>query len=268
MPYSDLSALWTIARGAQQRFRSPPAPGESKPIVPLLHYLTDDDWLVFLAAANHVEECYRDVFNLFLTEQSVARLLVHYLADCETTPAWQDAIAHLRDQAEGEGSWLVEVPVANLQMASSSVALSDSAMLARADTRRDRSVGDDSEPSRGEVFAHLNDHMPLRPRWLSHDQQEPPVDTRAGAAFLLIEHATQQLAVSVAHSRARYALATWCLLAPPTHRELWPSIGSWAPQPWFNLSGNVKPFEPGKRTGSTSPRFSLFLSASIRLPRM
>jgi hypothetical protein len=261
-----MTTLWRVARDARERMLAPPPPGASKPIVPLLHHLADDEWLHFLGAANYVEEQHRDIYNLFLTEDGVARLLVHFLADAETAPTWEEAVEHLRQQVKAEGSWLVEVPVANMQMSSSSVALSESAMLARANTSRDWTVADDSEPSRAEVFARLDDYIPLRPRWLAHDPKEPRVNTRAGAAFLLVENATQQLAVSVAHSRARYALATWCMLKPPTLSELWPSLGDWAPQPWFNLSGNVKPYEPGKSRGTTSPRFSLHMYAQYPAP--
>jgi hypothetical protein len=61
--------------------------------------------------------------------RSIAPLLVRFLADADTAQTWEDAVEQLRQHVDTEASWLVEVPVANLEMSSASAVLSESAML-------------------------------------------------------------------------------------------------------------------------------------------
>jgi hypothetical protein len=260
----DLTPLWEIAHDALRRREAPPARGEVKQLLPLGGYLSEDDWLLFQVAASHVETHHREVFNLYLTEDFVAGLLVSFLVERESVPSWDEAVDFLKEQAEENDAWLVSVPVANLDVRGASVALSDDAMLAQARNQRDWAL-EDQDPSRDAVREHFGDRMPLHPRWYPAIGEER-MDTRNGAAFLFVEQATQELAVSVARSRARYALAAWCVLKPPTHAEVWPSVGSWAPQPWLRFEGDQKPYRPSDGPGTTGPRSSLYIYQAYPAP--
>lgn len=43
---------------------------------------------------------------------------------------------------------------------------------------------------------------------------------------------------------ARYAIAVWTLARAPGGRRLWPTLGSWAPQPYVELGQEHKRYEP------------------------
>jgi hypothetical protein len=218
---------------------------------------------VLLGAASHLGEHHREVRNLFLTEEYIASHLIEFLDASEGDPTWSEAVEFLRGRAESQAAWLVSVPLANLRLsahggADAALPRADDAMLVAADRRRDWQVGDSKERP-FDVFHHLQDRMPLRPRWLPVRQGGERIDTRNEAALVVIERATPELALAISRTRARYALATWCLLAPPTHAEVWPTVGDWAPQPWMHYTGSIKPYEPGQWTGTSRTPWSTYV---------
>src|SRR5438270_2718412 len=82
-----------------------------------------------------------------------------------------------------------------------------------------------------EIHRHLGDRIAAGVRWRRDDQAFGPLDTRRTAVLYLVQPGTQAMALSVATSRARYALAMWSLLRPPQQGEIHPALADWEPRP-------------------------------------
>lgn len=78
------------------------------------------------------------------------------------------------------------------------------------------------------------------------------------ASLLLVEDEIEELAVNLAETRARLAVAMWCLLSPPRlphdPRQPWPSVGGWTPAEHIEFGIQRKLYEPGRGFGRAQRR--------------
>lgn len=93
--------------------------------------------------------------------------------------------------------------------------------------------------------------LTARGRWLRGGKVfEGDLDTRHMATLFLVAEGTEEMAESVSETRARLALALWCVLEPPYERDairpLWPSIGGWGPAPYIHFGLERKLYAPSR----------------------
>src|SRR5205823_2681746 len=106
----------------------------------------------------------------------------------------------------------VEIPLLNVVPPRETVALAEGAMLVRTDhVLRDEPRWGPYLKDQGAIRRHLGEELVPRNRWLrAVPTRDVPLDTRITAALLLVEEGTEELAVSLAATRARLAVAMWC----------------------------------------------------------
>jgi len=147
-------------------------------------------------------------------------------------------------------------------------------MLVRSDqTRR---AGRRFGPYLKDIWAvrrHLDDELTPRNRWLTASQvRDVDIDTRMGASLLLVEQGIEEVAVNLAETRARLAVAMWCVLSPPRSQydpgQPWPSTGGWTPAAHIEFGIQRKRYEPGTFTGRAQRRGNrITMHADYRLTR-
>jgi hypothetical protein len=249
---TDLKRLKKAVEVAVIKSRTPPEEGmTSWPFTFPQQHFTRDDWTVAYRVLRRIRTEHRVVYKKFLYERTVIDLIVDHLATVKRTPSMTSLVSGLDRKAAEETKWLVEVPLFNLRPPAETVPLGPDAMLVAADDRRDRNRWRDPFDDPWAVRRHLGDELTGRSRWLlANRANDSDLDTRQTASLLLVEEGTRELAISVAETRARYALAMWCLLAPPKRtarsRPVWPGAGPWGPAPHVHLGAIHKPFKPGQ----------------------
>jgi hypothetical protein len=144
----------------------------------------------------------------------------------------------------------VDVPLFNLKLPAETVPLGSGAIAVTSDARRERGRFGGPHKDVWAVRRHLNDELTGRSRWLlASTWHDHDIDTRQTASLLLVQEGTDDLATTLAETRAKYALAMWCLLDPPkrtaTSRPVWPSAGHWVPAAYIGLGILHKEHEPG-----------------------
>jgi hypothetical protein len=232
--------------------RTPPTPdATSWPATLPRAHLRREDWFRVWDVVRYLRREQRDTYNAFVQERTVADFIVDYLTDAPKDVTIDDVVADLRARVAREKSWLVEMPIMNLRPPREAVALGEHAMLVRTDwTRR---AGPRFGSYLQDVWAvtrHLRDELTPRDRWLRASlAREVDLDTRKTASLLLVEEGTEEVAISLAESRARLAVAMWCLLTPPRSRytpnPLWPTVGRWTPAAHVEFGLQRKLYEPG-----------------------
>jgi hypothetical protein len=210
--------------------KRPPAPGEERPWLPVEAYLDEREMREVWRTVGDLANREPLLFNRFLGERTLADLVIATLAEFDDVPSWRDLCDALDRIASDQDRWIISVPVANLMPPASYVELGPRAGLGLATQERDWSPIAGNPPL--DPFApyrHLGDRIGLSARWRREisDGEERRIDTRRTCAVLIVEEGTREIALSVARTRARYALATWCLLKPPEEHELWPSVAEW-----------------------------------------
>jgi hypothetical protein len=203
-----------------------------------------------------------DVYDRYLYDRTIMDMIVDYLAHCERPPTLAQLVTELRRRSLSQSSWLIEVPLTNLEAPEDVLPLGFGRLLVRGDERRD-AMRDGSHLDVFAVHRHLGDRLPGRGRWLpAAGSRDTAVDTRATAFLHLVEEGTEELAVNLAETRAKYALAVWCLLKQPrmtkAARPTWPSATYWLPAPYLRYGPLHKPYEPrGTLTGGSSRRSAI-----------
>jgi hypothetical protein len=256
----DIRRLKRAVDAAVIATQTPPHPGaESWPFTfPQQHLKADERRLVW-EVVRLVRREHRDLYRRFLRERTIYDHVVDYLAQTDR-PTLGRVVADLRRRARQDRIWLVEVPLLNLVLPRETVAVAEDAMLVRSDqTRR---VGRRFGTHLKDVWAiqnHLGDELTPRGRWLTASAaSDADVDTRVGASLLLVEQGIEEVAVNLAGTRARLAVALWCLLSPPRSsrdpRPPWPAIGGWTPAPYLELGIRRKLYQPGSFGGPAGLR--------------
>lgn len=269
----DLRAVKRAVEAAVAEANAPLAPGEeSRRLTFAQDHLTRSDWRLVEDVVRYLRREHLKVYKRFLYWFTVADIVVEYFV-AGGEPTVSGLLRELGKRAR-EKSWLIEMPIANLEPPAETVPLGPGAMLVRTSPERDRErmrFG----PYLKDVWAvkrHLGDEFSVRARWLnSAGFITSDLDTRNAAALLLAETGTAKLAVSLAETRARLALAMWCLLAPPRvsvarrSRPVWPTVASWTPQPWIHFDAPRKPYRPdphrfdhARRSGNTIFEYGMY----------
>jgi hypothetical protein len=204
----------------------------------------------------YVRRDHRDLYRKFLRERTIYDQVIDYLVQTDR-PTLVRVVRDLRRRARQERIWLVDVPLLNLIPPRETVAVARDAMLVRTDpTRRAHPRFGTHLRDAWAVQNHLGDELaPLR-RWLpASELSDVDIDTRKSASLLLVEEGIEELAVNLAQTRARLAVALWCLLSPPRSsydpRPLWPAVGGWTPAPHVGFGIQRKRYRPGKFGGAS-----------------
>jgi hypothetical protein len=230
---------------------------ESWPFTFPQQHLSRDESVLVWDVVRYVRRDHRDLYGKFLRERTIYDHVVDYLAQVDR-PTLARIVIDLRRRAAKERIWLVDAPLLNLIPPRETVALANDAMLVRTDQKR--RAGRQFGTHLRDAFAvqnHLRDELTLRGRWLTAAQQASgmvDIDTRTGASLLLVEEGIEEVAVNLAGTRARLAVALWCLLSQPGRREPWPTVGGWTPAPYVELGVQRKRYRPGTFGGAAGVR--------------
>jgi hypothetical protein len=238
-----LKAAIDKARAEQRR---PLEPGEeSRPLYPLQAYLDEAGMREVWKVVGALRERERPLANRFLGEVSLGDLIIDLVGDLDHVPTWRELCELLEQTADAQREWIVAIPLANLIPPSGYVELASRARLGLADQNRNwtRSGPDPIDPF---AISRFGDRLSISPRW-SPEPDGSRIDTRRTAALFLVEEGTREVALNVARTRARYALAVWCLLRPPPWQELWPTLAEWVPRPFLHGAIDHKQYEAGQR---------------------
>jgi hypothetical protein len=174
----------------------------------------------------------RNLYNLIVNtvvkaiyEDNLPHVVSRPLADI----SWPQLLATLREHSQQR--WLVGVPIANSVVPSQYLELGVSAGLA-ATVQADDDKGVNARSHRLAMEQHLGERLFAGVRWTT-DSHGSEWDTRRTAMLAFAEDGSRDMSLERAISRARYTLALWCLLKPPSEQgALWPTICEWEPQPY------------------------------------
>jgi hypothetical protein len=187
-------------------------------------------------------------YNRFIGERHLRDLVVDLVAEHDGEIDFAELAEQLKQTADRANAWLVAVTIANLLVPGGyRLIKQDVAALGMSVQDPDWTPwGTDSPFSALTLFHDLKDHLDSGVRWQREDSPIGRLDTRMTAKLFLVQEGTETLALSVAPTRARLALAVWCLLDAPDPMTLWPALGDWLPRPYL-LNGTLhKLFEPGQ----------------------
>jgi hypothetical protein len=273
----DLGRLKRAVDAAEAATRTPPTPdATSWPITLPEEHLSREEQELVWQVIRYLRREERALYRRFLHERTMFSLIVNYFTQTDSENI-ADLVKELWKYAQDETTWLVDVPLSTLVPPRQAVPLGSRAILVKADPRRRRRHRFDSY-QRTDPFAvrrHLGDDLTPRPRWLSGSQAwEVDLDTRTEASLLLVEDGIEEVAVSLAESKARLMLAMWCLLSPPRLQyhpaQPWPTVGRWAPAPFVEFGTQRKLYQPNRQFGErTATRRGAHITthASYRLTR-
>lgn len=249
--------------------RQPPAEGEVKHALPLPAYLSDEGNSAKWDVVTALDERNRPLYNRFGNENFLAETIVELIYEREgPIGSWDRLEVALERFVDESSEWLVSVPLSNATVAGYTEI---GERIALAEVLQDKDWDRQAEPPVDSmtISQHLGDHIGLSARWHRADSYTGPLDGRRTAALLTVEQGAEPVAVSVARTRARYALALWCLLVPPERDQLWPSLGDWEPRPYIERGTTRKLFEPGTWAKVRSPERGkgIYHYAEYELPR-
>jgi hypothetical protein len=219
---------------ARQHAERPPEGIEA--FGPLEAHLAEDDWPLIWELVWKLREENPETFNRS-NENAAAEACVRLLASLDSPPTFGQLAPKLAEVNGEDSRYLVLTPMANLLAPDDYTVLSDDAALLRAPMRDPREV--DFRRRAQEQFGDWI-HLPLR---LHKSRGEGEFDSRNGAALLSAEVGTAAVATERARVKARYAIAVWSVLRPPSGEEIMPDTGTWVSQPWIHHSQPYKQME-------------------------
>jgi hypothetical protein len=241
-----------VERAKAERFR-PVQPGEEpRTIFPLVEYLDEPGerttWRIVLELRKHEPALY----NRFLGERYLRDVVVDIVAEQETPVDFPTLVQELERRADAADEWLIAVPLANFLVPRGYLCIEEGVAALKMTVQDPNwkpwgSSDPDADPFR--LFHDLKDHMSEGVRWHREDPTGR-LDTRTTAKLFLVQQGTETAALSVAMTKARLALAIWCLLDPPDPMSLWPATGEWQPRPYILDDVTYKLYEPGEWIGS------------------
>lgn len=247
-----LAQLNAAVARADTEMRMPPPTGEVKQVLPLPAYLDSEGERAKWDVVSELRERNRALYNRFGNEHFLAETIVEQIHSREGLGAWDDLCAELERFVDESSEWLVSVPLSNATV-NGYTEISERIGLAELIQDKDWDRHADPPVDAMTISGHLRDHIGLSARWHRADSYSGPLDGRRTAALLIVEQGAEPVAVSVAQTRGRYALALWCLLVPPERAQLWPTLGDWEPRPYIDRGTARKLFEPGTWAGVRSP---------------
>lgn len=236
------AAVRRAAKGSRDLLRS----GVPQPVLPLVAYLDERGERAVWNAVAMLAQREPDLYNRFVGERNLfhtilevaethnwggERSLLH--DEPVATLDWHTLVESLTDQSHQ--SWLIAVPLANVEIPAAYVPLANDAALAAAEQAPDWKPS--ATRANTDPFAmerHLGARIGVGVRWRREDQRLGPLDTRRTAVLALVEDGASTMAFDRALTRARYALAVWCLLRPPESHALWPATADWELRPFLH----------------------------------
>lgn len=242
-----------VERAKGERFRPSQAGEEARTIFPLVEYLDEAGeratWLVVSQLREHEPALY----NRFLGERYLRDMVVETVADQESPIDFPTLVRELERRADAAGEWLVAVPLANFMVPGGYLCIEKGVAAVKMSVQDPGWKpwdGSDRDDDPFALFHDLNDKLDEGVRWHREDHPTGRLDTRMTAKLFLVEQGTETAALSVAMTKARLALAIWCLLDPPDAMTLWPATGEWQPRPYIRDDVVYKLYEPGQWIGS------------------
>lgn len=206
-----------------------------------------------------------DIYREVGSEQELGALIVEVLADrpLEDGHALAD---RLMREAALEPDFLVSIGLANLATPAAVIPVDRRAVLTPVPTM-DRSWHHHER----DIRAVLGDAITPAGRHSHGTTEGQMMDSRIGAALQFRERGPLRLARRRAETKARYAIAGWCLLKPPDAKGhdfvLWPSVGSWIAKPAVSIEHAARPVAEGAaRSIGTRNNGGEFQYADYELP--
>jgi hypothetical protein len=229
LPEEDLARLVARIREIEAIADAPFAPGEeTRPIRPVSESFDENDWQVVTRVVRAVVREHRATLNSFLGEIGVAQAVVGAIArPLSFPPRPQErpaptTIADLATRIDEDvvtGAWAVVVPISNTTQPESLVELDDSGFLTRADDSPEPGRWADTDDPRYELRRRLGELVDIRPRWLHTSLLTHPLDTRMGAALVLVVEGSESVVTQVAQAQAQlhrcHVVATEPAWLPP-----------------------------------------------------
>lgn len=237
--------LIAAVRRAQEEQYRPPAPGEGpRTVLPLTAYLGDKGEKIAWKTIAEFKRREPALYNRFLGEHALREMLVTVVAESEQELSFQEIAAELGERADSASEWLIAIPLANALAPEPYTTIAEGIGIGRTDPGVGRPEPEE-QPGPFQMYRELGDRITHGERWLPESAPIGAVDTRRTATLFLAEPGTETYALSVARSKARLALALWCLSKPPDWRMSWPTVGDWGPRPYlsFDVVHKIKEFE-------------------------
>jgi hypothetical protein len=247
---SSLEELEAGLRRAEAERDAPPASGEVKQVLPLAAYLDERAESARWRVVSELRDTNRTLYNSFGNERFLAETINDLVAQIEGKATWAILVRELERFVYEGSEWLITIPLANASAKDYS-RITDRVGLAEVQQAEDWERDSQPPVDRMTIFAHLEDHIGLGARWHRPDSHAGRLDGRRTAELVMVERGAEPVALSVARTKARYALAMWCLLAPPEWHQLWPSLAEWEPRPHIERGIGRKPYERGAWTGGS-----------------
>lgn len=247
-----LARLKEAVRRAEIEMRSPPPEGEIKKMLPLTEYFADRDRNAKWRVVSEIRFREKALYNRFGNEPFLANAVIDLVAESDCEIDWSGLLQGLERLLDESSDWIIAIPLSNAQTQGYTPITE---WVGLAEVLQDRDWERDSEPpvEIREIFNHLGDYIDVGVRWHRDNTYTGPLDGRRTAALIFREKGAEPLALSVARTKARYALAMWCLLSPPEWRHLWPSLADWEPRPYIERGTKHKKFDDRVWAGRRSP---------------
>jgi hypothetical protein len=236
---------------ALAELRQPPESGEVRRALPLPELLDDRGAKAKWRVISEIKTREQSLYNRFGSERFLADAVVDLIRERECQVAWHDLVGDLEQFVDEGSAWLIVVPLSNAET-EGYTEITDHVGLAQTLQDQDWDRDAESPVDLMTIFRHLDDHINVGARWHRPDTYTGPLDGRRSAALVMVTQGSEPLALNLARTRARYALALWCLLVPPDWRQLWPAIADWEPRPHIERGMPYKLFEPGAWAGQRS----------------
>ena len=231
-------------------------PGDQ--ILPLVEYLDDRGERATWRVVGRLRQQEPALYNRFLGERHLRDLVVDVVEDQDVAVDFSTLVRELERRADAAGEWLVAVPLANLLVPGGYLCIEEGvAALKMSLQDPDWKMWGNDDPANDPfaLFHDLKDKLDEGVRWHREDHPHTGrLDTRMTAKLFIVQQGTETAALSVAMTKARLALAIWCLLDPPDSMKLWPSTGDWQPRPYVHDNVVYKLYEPGQWIGSAQAR--------------
>jgi hypothetical protein len=250
----DPSALRRLKQGlarAKADRDAPLAEGEIREALPLDAYFDGKAKKAKWRVVSEIRVKEKDLYNRFGNDPFLAGQIVELLEESDDDLNWTGLLKGLENFLKESSEWIVAIPLANA-LTKGYTQITDRVGLAEVLQDPNWERNSESPVSSMEIFEHLDDYLDLGARWHRKDTRTGPLDARRTAALIFVEKAAEPLALSVARTKARYAIAMWCLLAAPEWHHLWPTLADWEPRAYIERPIKRKKYERANWAGVRS----------------
>lgn len=251
----DLRSLNAAVERAQDK-RHHLQPGDQ--ILPLEEYLDERGERATWRVVGQLRQHEPALYNRFLGERYLRDTVVDITARHDAAIDFPTLVRELHGRADAAGEWLIAVPLANFLVPGRYLCIEEGvAALKMSVQDPDWKPWENSDPEDDPfaLFHDLKDKLEAGVRWNREDHPHTGrLDTRMTAKLFIVQQGIETAALSVAMTKARLALAIWCLLDHPDPMTLWPATGEWQPRPYIRDNVVYKLYEPDEWMGSARTR--------------